>query len=118
MFGSSHASHAAAWRKSDLRPPREVLPGHWQDAAGKLNYYFSQDRLLMIDGDKVLGDFRLDVVAENALDLWVTIKLQADDANLRTIRIDFKRKAFMETFTLQGYTINNIMLYIGPEQAP
>jgi hypothetical protein len=118
MFGSSHASQTAAHRKSDLRPPREVLPGHWQDAEGKLHYFFSQDRVLMIDGDKLLGDFPLEVVEENFLQLTVTIRLKADDANLRTIRIDFKRKGFMETLTLQGYPINNIMLWVGPEQAP
>ena len=118
MFASFHASHAAAHRKSDLRPPREVLPGHWQDAVGKLNYYFRQDHLLMVDGGKVLGDFALEVVEENVMQLWVTIQLTADDATFRTIRIDFRRKGFMETFTMQGYTINNIMLYAGPEQAP
>ena len=72
----------------------------------------------MIDGGKVIGDFLLEVVEENAMRLWVAIKLKVDDANLRTIRIDFRRKGFMETFTLQGYTVNNIMLYAGPEQAP
>ncbi len=117
MFGSSYASHAAA-SKSDLRPPREVLPGHWQDSIGKLHYYFRQDSVLMIDGGKVLGEFPLEVVEENFMQLWVTIKLKADDANLRTIRVDFRRKGFMETLTLEGYTINNIMLYVGPEQAP
>ncbi len=27
----------------------------------------------------------------------------------------WKRKGFIETFTLQGFIINNIMLYVGPE---
>ncbi len=117
MLGSSYVSHAAR-TKSDLRPPREVLPGHWQDTAGKLNYYFRQDSVLMADGDKVLGEFPLEVVEENFMQLWVTIKLKADDANLRMIRVNWNRKGFMETFTLQGYAINNIMLYVGPEQAP
>lgn len=118
MFGSLCSSDAAAKSKVDLRSPREVLTGHWKDIDGKVNYYFTKDHVTMTDGGKVLGDFQFEIVEENTLELWVKIRLKADQANLRTVRVDFKRKGFMETLTYQGVTINNIMLYAGPEQKP
>ena len=57
----------------------------------------------------------LEIIEENFLGLWIKVKLKSEPARLRTIRVDFNGKGFMETFAYQGVTINNIMLYAGPE---
>jgi hypothetical protein len=118
MFGTFSSSHAAAQTKLDLRPPHEVLRGHWKDTVGKLNYYFTKDHVTVIDGSKVKGTFPLETVEENVREVWIKVKLVAEPPSLRTIRVDFRRKGFMETLTYEGVTINNIMLYVGPEDAP
>lgn len=102
----------------DLRSPRQVLPGHWKDMAGKLHYYISTTQITMIDGGAPIGTYSYEVVEENRPELSITLKLNAGDARLRTVRVDFKRKGFMETFQYKGVTINNIMLYVDDQQAP
>lgn len=118
IFGSLAVFSGKDKAKIDLRPPREVLPGHWKSVDGRVDYYFAQEHLVMVDNGKVVGDFKLETVEENVPELWIKIKLDADQANLRTLRVDFNRKGFMETFAYQGVTINNIMLYAGAKQKP
>ena len=109
---------AATQAKVDLRPPREVLPGHWKDQAGHMHYYFEKAQVTMVDRDRLIGTYPFEIIKESRSENLIEIKLEAPDAGLRTIRIDFKRKGFMETFQLKGVTINNIMLYVDDKQSP
>src|SRR4051812_17550783 len=114
VFGFASSAKA----QLDVRPPREVLPGHWKDAAGKLHYYFEKDRVTQIDSEELIGVYPYEIVEEDILQKLIKIKLKSADASLREIRIDFKRKGFMESFQLKGVTVNNIMLYVDDKRAP
>jgi len=114
VFGFASSAKA----QLDVRPPREVLPGHWKNAAGKLHYYFEKDRVTLIDSEKLIGVYPYEIVEEHILQNLIKIKLKSDEASLRDIRVDFKRKGFMESFQVKSATINNIMLYVDDKRAP
>ena len=114
VFGFAPSAKA----EPDIRPPREVLPGHWKDVAGKLHYYFDKDQITMVSGGELIGSYPFEIVEENNAECMIKLKLTSDDANLRTIRVEFHRKGFMETFRVKGVTLNNIMLYVDDKRTP
>jgi len=109
---------SSAMAEPDLRRPREVLPGHWKDTAGKLHYYFDQERVTMINGGELVGTYPYEIVEEDSALNLIRIKLKSANDGLREIRVDFKRKGFMETLRVEGVTINNIMLYVDDRRTP
>jgi hypothetical protein len=114
--------HADDKSRSALTPSKAIT-GHWESESGRTHYYFSTDKLIMVD-DGTAEKMTYKVLSEDKDEVVLKLKVttEAGGSHEKTLRFSNSRKGLLETVSVevmdQKINVSTIWKYVDDKTAP